>query len=1409
MNLTTTYYQEKINQIIDLYNIEEVSEEKNATIKNLLKELQKDFSKIELLDEKFPNAKQLQQTNSAPTYKELFEENQIMNLLVDASNGNIIDANTSLTGYFGFSYNEIINKNINELIACPPSWFSKNMEAQNKIIVLQHTTKNGEVRHLEVNCKAIKKADSIFYNIFIFDIEEKISNEIKMAKLSEAVKQSPTTIVITDLEGSIEYVNPHFTELTGYTFEDAVGNNPRILKTALTPELTFVDLWKTIIGGKTWKGEFVNKRKDGSFFWEKATIAPIRNQQDKMVGYVAIKENITEQKEAEATLNELNEELKKTNENLFKTNEKIKAEREQFLSLLDSIPEIIYVSDILTSKVLFVNKALIETYGRDITGEKCYEALQEKSSVCSFCTNKIIVNKNEPHFWEYHNGVINKDFYIIDRYVKWYDNQPARFELSIDISKLKNAEKKLQQQKIQFEAIFENANIGTCLIDINGKFLKVNQQMTDIFGYEKEDFLALSVDDITFPDDKNITADFVKKVVAGEIEKSKYEKRYLHKNGKIVYCLVSATFVEDKENNLQHFITHINDITSQKQIENTLIESEKKYRFMYENINDLICLHSQEGFFIEVSPSVEKILGYKVEEMLGNVRSAFLHPDDVEKVRSIGLQKTAIGEGFKIKYRFRKKDGSYIWLETISDVIKDSNSNNVKQIMTSSRDVTQTVNYVQRLNKTNLILRKIQEVLADSLQGNFNQKMVTAISTILNADIAFIGQFTDSIKTKIKTIALFTENKIGENIEYELKNTPCETVLNEIKYCYPSNIQEVFPDDEILKQFNLQGYIGLPLFSSANTPIGIVAALYKQPIEEPDFYKYIFQIFSSRISAEMERTTTENALKASEEKYRLIAENASDVIWILNVNKQIFNYISPSVFQLRGYTAEEALQQNFAESLTPESVKIVMQEANEIIPKFLQNPESFHSKIFTNQLQQPCKDGSIVWIETTTRYRFNSLKEIEVVGISRNIEQRMKQDSELKRRLKYEESISKCSAILLQGKQDAINEGLNFVLNGTETSRIYIFENFIDHNNKLFMRQTHEVCAPEVPTEFNNQNLQTLYYQEHGFSRWAELLQNNEVVEGIVENFPQNEKDILVPQQIKSILVIPLWVNAKWFGFIGFDDIWNNRIWNSEDVNLLRSVSEMIGLYIENTGNKQIIIDNNLKLKELNATKDKFFSIVAHDLKNPFNSIIGFTDLLRNNLHKYDTQKIEKFVNSIHVASSSAYKLLQNLLEWAKAQTGRIEFNPDIFVLENAVLESIRLVQGQANNKKINISYEINDVLLVNADRNMLNTILRNLFSNAIKFTHREGKILLKALKKNDIIEVAIIDNGVGMDEKTRNKLFNISEKASSKGTENEEGTGLGLLLCKEFIARHNGQIWVESQKGVGSVFTFTVPAGN
>jgi len=115
----------------------------------------------------------------------------------------------------------------------------------------------------------------------------------------------------------------------------------------------------------------------------------------------------------------------------------------------------------------------------------------------------------------------------------------------------------------------------------------------------------------------------------------------------------------------------------------------------------------------------------------------------------------------------------------------------------------------------------------------------------------------------------------------------------------------------------------------------------------------------------------------------------------------------------------------------------------------------------------------------------------------------------------------------------------------------------------------------------------------------------------------------------------------------------------------------------------------------------------------------------------------------------------------------------------------------------------------VNADRNMLNTILRNLFSNAIKFTHREGKILLKALKKNDIIEVAIIDNGIGMDEKTKNKLFNISEKESSKGTENEEGTGLGLLLCKEFIARHNGQIWVESQKGVGSVFTFTVPAGN
>ena len=231
---------------------------------------------------------------------------------------------------------------------------------------------------------------------------------------------------------------------------------------------------------------------------------------------------------------------------------------------------------------------------------------------------------------------------------------------------------------------------------------------------------------------------------------------------------------------------------------------------------------------------------------------------------------------------------------------------------------------------------------------------------------------------------------------------------------------------------------------------------------------------------------------------------------------------------------------------------------------------------------------------------------------------------------------------------------------------------------------------------------------------------------------------------------------------------------------------------------------DNLKLS--NATKDKFFSIIAHDLKNPFNSIQGFTQLLIENYENYDTRKRLKFLKIIKGSAVKASNLLDNLLLWANNQSGNISYVPEKIELVQQISETVLLLEIQAFNKEITVTYDVNSGVFVDADKNMLNTILRNLISNAIKFTNTKGKIIINSIVKNNFVEISIEDNGIGMTNVDRNNLFNIDVKTSNIGTANEHGSGFGLVLCKDFIEKHGGIIKVESELNKGSKFTFTIP---
>ncbi|MBC8314675.1 MAG: PAS domain-containing sensor histidine kinase [Bacteroidales bacterium] len=233
----------------------------------------------------------------------------------------------------------------------------------------------------------------------------------------------------------------------------------------------------------------------------------------------------------------------------------------------------------------------------------------------------------------------------------------------------------------------------------------------------------------------------------------------------------------------------------------------------------------------------------------------------------------------------------------------------------------------------------------------------------------------------------------------------------------------------------------------------------------------------------------------------------------------------------------------------------------------------------------------------------------------------------------------------------------------------------------------------------------------------------------------------------------------------------------------------------------------NEELQELNAAKDKFFSIIAHDLKSPFSGLLGLSEVIADPTEELTIQEMRKYSGRLHSLLRNQFNLLQNLLEWSRLQRGGIEYKPERLNLRSEVSFVTDQLAVNILRKNQDLLNEVEPRIIIHADTDMLQSILQNIISNAIKFTNQNGKIVIRAKVIDKLVEVSVEDNGVGISSNRLSTIFNLEEVNSSTGTDGEKGTGLGLLLCKEFIEKHGGTIQVESEPGKGSIFRFTIPA--
>ncbi|MDQ1266149.1 MAG: hypothetical protein QG635_1301, partial [Bacteroidota bacterium] len=532
----------------------------------------------------------------------------------------------------------------------------------------------------------------------------------------------------------------------------------------------------------------------------------------------------------------------------------------------------------------------------------------------------------------------------------------------------------------------------------------------------------------------------------------------------------------------------------------------------------------------------------------------------------------------------------------------------------------------------------------------------------------------------------------------------------------------------------------------------------------------------------------EKLLKDNESLYRLLADNIADVIWVCDFNLNV-KYFSPSIYNMFGYTPEEAIDAGIAKLLTPKSLKIAEEYLKKHITQEFHNNSSGSSR---EEIEIVCKNGKIIDVEVLASFQRNDEgKPIGIIGVARDITIRKQIENNLEEnRRKLYTLISNLPGMAYRCKNDN-NWTVEFISDGCKDITGYEPIDFIGNNKLSYASVIHIEDRQQVYDDVQKALNSRTYFR----ITYRIITREN------IEKWVWEQGRGIYSSHGKVIAIE---------GFI--IDVTKNRNYETELTNAIRDIKESKRI-IEEDSNKILalnykLIESEKKLKELNNHKDKFFGIIAHDLRSPLCGFMGLSQMLAKDFLEINLYELQKMVNGMYHSARNLLNLLENLLEWSKIQQGLMEYHPIDFELKKEVDKAIAQFAINIKQKGIEIINKVEEKIFIFADINMFGSILRNLISNAIKFSGSEGLIIISAgIIDGKNIELNVIDNGVGMIKEIVDKLFKIGENITSLGTADEKGTGLGLILCKELVELNKGKIWVKSSPGKGSTFRFTMPA--
>ena len=958
------------------------------------------------------------------------------------------------------------------------------------------------------------------------------------------------------------------------------------------------------------------------------------------------------------------------------------------------------------------------------------------------------------------------------------------------------------------------------------RYINCNQAFCDYFGKTRNEIIGATAFDI-------VDEEKAKRHQTNDIEllksgiSQKYESKLPANDQKEHDVVFHKSIVTDEQGNKLGIVGIIEDITENKKNKAELIENEQKYKKIFENVQDVFYRTDLNGILTEISPSIQRYTQYIHSDIIGQPIDTFYVDPNARKLFLQEIQEK--GEVHDYEILLKGLGNQQVWSSVNAHFTYDENGK-VTGVEGTIRDLTER-------KQTEEKLKQSLSLLQATLDATTNGILVVDLSGRITS---YNKQFKQMFGHSDEVLESREDSAAIKWVLDQLKDP--EQFVSKIQYLYENPELSSLDTIELKDGRILERFSGLQLLDGK--PIGRV---------------WSFMDITERKNAEQQLLLMAHTIKSINESISITDIN-DKILFVNDAFLKTYGYTDPDelIGQDISIVRSSENDQEIIENILGSTIENGWQ--GEIINQ-RKNGSIFPISLSTTVVQNEKGEtlGMVgVAIDITERKQFEQALQAKEAHLSTLIQTipdliwvKDTNGVYLTCNKMFENFFgAKASEIIGKTDYDFVDKELADSFRNHDRNAIAVGGPSSNEEWVTFANDGHRALLETIKTPMIAQNGTIIGVLGIGRDitgrKIAEekLRESEEKYRNLIETMPDGVYRTTPEGKFVE-------VNAAMVKILGYDskedlmaiDIKSDLYFKPEDREslILELDSENLDVYplkkkdgtavwIEDHGwyvrdeNGKIIFHEGVsrditdrrmaevqlkkyseELKELNATKDKYFSIIAHDLKNPFNSIMGLSDIIKNEAKYLDIATIEQYASIINSTSKNTFKLLENLLDWARVQQSQMPFQPISLILRKVASDVIELLVEKANSKMIAIINYIPDNMIIVADKNMLETIIRNLVSNALKFTPVNGKIEIRATLHVNRYEISVKDTGVGIKKEDIGKIFEIGSGFSTRGTENEKGTGLGLLLCKEFVEKHHGEIWVESEEGKGSTFTFSI----